>query len=393
MALTVKDNTVVAVEIEDTEGVYKAPTAASSFVQTLSDGTELTPAKELLERNVFNGSIGKSKSLTGTRTVSGAMPVEMRASEVEGAAPEYDELMRSAMGSRRQKTSDTTTSTGHTAAVINIEDADIGDFVAGDCVLIKEPGAFHVSPVTAVDPTPGSANITLLVPMGSAPSDNVVISKFTTYTVADSGHPSLSISKYVENARLEQAVGCRVTSMSLENFTTGQLASWNFAFDGMNWDCSLTPPPFTPDYDAAQPPIILRACLYKNDTVVDVNEFTMSLENTLGFATSTCSPNGRLSGRATERSISGSFNPYKQDDSCEYWEHLSNNDEFSLFVSAYVPSTTSGEFSQVVAIYMPNCVVTEVGESDQDGLLQEDVSYMATRGPEGNEDEIFVCFM
>jgi len=393
MALTVKDNTVIGIEIEDTEGTYKAPTAATSFVQTLSDGTELTPAKDLLERNIFNGSIGKSKPLTGTRTVSGSLPVEMRASDVEGSAPEYDALMRSAMGSRRQKTSDTTTKTGHTASQIEIEDADIGDFAIGDIILVKESGDFHVSPITAVDPSGGSANITLLVAAAGAFTDNVIIAKFTTYAVADSGHPSLSISKYVESARLEQATGSRVTSFSLENFTTGQLASFNFAFEGMDWDCSLTATPFTPDYDDSQPPIILSACVFKDAVQIDVNELSFSLENTLGFATSTCSPNGRTSGRATERSISGSFNPYKQDDTCENWDDFRDNTEFSLFASAQVPTAVTGEFDQVVAVYMQKCVVTEVGEADADGLLQNEVTYMAARGDEGDTAEIFIGFI
>ena len=73
MALTVKDNTVYGVEIEVTEGTYVAPDAATKFVQTLSDGTELNPSKELLERQIFNGSIGKTTPRTGTRTVSGSM--------------------------------------------------------------------------------------------------------------------------------------------------------------------------------------------------------------------------------------------------------------------------------------------------------------------------------
>ena len=77
MAIAVKDNTVYAVEIEDTENVYKAPTANTSYVQTLSDGAEMSPAKELLERNIFNGSLGKTTPRTGIRTVTGSLPVEI----------------------------------------------------------------------------------------------------------------------------------------------------------------------------------------------------------------------------------------------------------------------------------------------------------------------------
>ena len=392
MAIAVKDNTTIGVEIEDTEGTYKAPQSANSYVQTLSDGTEITPAKELLERNIFNGSIGKTTPLTGTRTVSGSLPTEARASSVEGDEPEYDALMQSAMGSRRQGVEVTSGET-HTTTVINIENADISNFEVGDMVLVKEAGAYHVSPISAVDDTVDAANITLLVPMASAPDDNVVIAAFTTYVTADSGHPSLSVSKYIEGVVLESAVGCRVSSMSLENFTTGQLASWNFGFEGLNFSRSITSSPFTPSYDTSRPPIILNACVYQDGASIQVNELTVSLENTLGFATSTCSSNGRISGRSTARVVSGSFNPYKQTDSIAQYSKFDATTEYSIFASAYVPSGVAGEFGQVVAIYLPNCITTELGESDQDGLLQESISFSAGRGQAGTEEELYVSFI
>jgi hypothetical protein len=392
MAIAVKDTTVIAVEIEDTEGVYKAPTAGTSYVQTLSDGTELTPAKELLERNVFNGSIGKTTPLTGTRTVSGTLPTETRASDVEGAAPEVDTLMQSALGTRKQGVS-ATTKTGNTASQLEIEDADIAQYSVGDIVLVKEAGAYHVSPIVAVDSTPTLANIQLLVPAGSAFSDNVEVSAFTTYSTADTGHPSLSVSKYVQGAVLEQAVGCRVNTLSLENFTTGQLASWSFGFEGLNFSRSITPSPFIPVYDTSRPPIILEACVYQDGVLVDVNELSFSVENTLGFVTSTCSTNGRISGRSTERTVSGSFNPYKSDDNIDQYNKFDTTSEYSLFAFAKVPTGVSGEYNQVVAVYIPNCITTELGESDQDGLLQEDVSFSAGRGQSGTEEEIYICFI
>lgn len=392
MAIAVKDNTIIAVEIEDTEGVYKAPTSGSSYVQTLSDGTELTPAKELLERDIFNGSIGKTTPLTGTKTVSGALPTECRASSVEGSAPEYDALMQSALGRRRQGSA-SVTKVGNTATTLEIEDADISKYNVGDSILVKEPGAFHVSPIVAVDDTLGAARVTLLIPASAPFSDNVEIAAFTTYVTANSGHPSMSVSKYVEGAVLEQATGCRVTSASLESFTTGQLASWNFGFEGLSFDRSITPSPFTPQYDTSRPPIILNACVYQDATRLQVNELTLSIENTLGFVTSTCSPNGRISGRATERVVSGSFNPYKTDDNIDQFLKFNSTTEYSISASAHVPTGVAGEFSQVVAVYVPNCITTELGEADQDDLLQETVSFSAGRGQSGTEEEVYISFI
>lgn len=396
MAIAVKDNTVFGVEIEDTENTYKAPQADTSYVQTLADGAEMTPAKELLDRDIFNGSIGKTTPRTGIRTVTGSMPVEMRASSTEGNAPEYDALLRSCLGSRRQVTTtsadDTDAGGPHTTSRIYLLDADASKYAVGDIVTVSVTGDYHTSPVSAVSNTPGDVYVDLLVAAANPFTDGDAIQALTTYVTANSGHPTLSISKYLEASVLEQATGCRVNSMALENFTTGQLASFNFGFEGMDFDRSVTAQPHTPSYSDAEPPIILEACVYQDGALIDVNEVAWSMENTLGFATSTCSSNGRISGRVTERTLTGSFNPYKQDDSITQFTKFKNNTEFSLFGTAKIPSATAGEYSQVVSFYMPSCIVTELGESDQDGLLQEDVSFSAGRGADGTGEEMYLSF-
>lgn len=396
MAIAVNDNTVYAVEIEVTEGTYVPPSAATSYVQALAEGAELVPAKETLERNILTGSIGKTTPLTGTRSVTGAIPVEMRAHSTEGAAPEYDKLMRSALGLRRQVSAttidDADAGSPHTSSRLYLLDVDANKYNVGDIVTVKKAGAYHTSPVSAVSNVAGDVYIDLLVAAGSAFADGNVIAAVTTYLTADSGHPSLSISKYIEEARLERAVGCKVTSLSLENFTTGQLANWAFALEGLDWDHSLTAQPHTPDFDDAQPPIILQACVYQDGVQIDVNELSFSLENSLGFVTSTCSENGRISSRATERNISGSLNPYKMDDSVDQSTNFKNNVTFSLFARAFVPTNVTGEYGKVVSFYMPNCIITEVAEADQDGLLQEELSFVASRGADGLQEELYISF-
>lgn len=396
MAIAVRDNTSFAVEIEDTEGTYKAPTAGTSYVQVLKDGAEMTRSQELLERNIFTGSIGKAQSRLGTRSVSGAMAVEMRAADTEGVAPEADKLYTSAMGSKKTRAA-VTTKTGNTATVLQIEDDDISDFSVNDIVLVKESGDFQLSWVSAVDTSVGAAEITLGLALNDAPADNVVIAAVSQYSTSNTGHPSLSISKYVEGTILEQAVGSRVTSMSVENFSTGQIPSVNFGFEGLSFDSSATSSPFTPDYDDSLPPIALRACIVQDGNKIQVNDFTLSLENTLGFVTSTCSENGRVSSRVTARSITGTINPYKDDTTLVQFEKFKCNTPYSLFVYAFNPELDSnceytGEFDGAVAFFLPNCITTELGESDQDGLLIDDVSFEANRGAAGTAEELKIAF-
>ena len=398
MAIAVKDNTAYAVEIESQEGTYVAPQSASSYILALEDGAEFSPEKELLERAVFNGSLGKTTPRTGMRQVSGAIPVEMRASSVEGSAPEYDALMRSALGLRRQASATTadnsdtgTAPEAHTVSRIYLADSDAGKYAVGDIVTIKRSNNYHTSPVSAVSDDAGDVHIDLLVSADVPFSNGDEVAAVTTYVTANSGHPSLSVSKYMEGARLEQASGCKVTTMELNGFETGQLASFNFGFEGLDWDTSLTPQPHVPTYDTALPPIILSACVYQDGQKIDVNALSISLDNELGFATSTCAPNGRFSARPTSRTITGTINPYKNDDDVDQMLKFKNNTEFSLFATAFVPSATEdGEYGQVVSIYMPNCIITEASEEDADGLLQEALSFQATRGQQATDEELYI---
>ncbi len=388
MAIVVKKNQSWAVEKEVTEGTYRAPQSAAAFVQTLQDGSEMSRSKELLERNIFTSSIGKTSPRTGQFQVSGSIGVEAKAFSTEGSAPEFSALMESALGSRRQIASEITSGISHTAKRIFL--SNTSTLAVGDIILVKEDGAFHVSPIESI-----STNVHIeLVIEASAPfSDAVVIAKSTIFNVADSGHPSLSISRYLEGSVLQYAVGAKVSSLSLENFSTGQIPSFNFSFEGLNFDSSLTAPPYSPSYDSQLPPIILNARVYMDDSVIDVNEMSFTLENTLGYQSSVNEINGRKSSRATERSITGSFNPYMSSDSLANYNKFKNNTPFSVFAYAKLPSSTAGEFSGIVAVYMPNCMITELAEADQDGLLQDNISFSANRGVTGTTPEIYIAFI
>lgn len=387
MSDVTKKSQAWAVKEEVTEGVYNAPSAATDFIQVQVDGGELSKSKEVIERNVYTSSIGKIAPRTSTFSASGTMNVEAKASSVQGTAPEYGLLVESAMGAKRSLASEVTTLTGNTASVLKVTDASL--FNVGDIILVKQAGAHHISPISAVDLD--DDEVTLLIP-GAAPfSNGVVIAKQTTYTVADSGHPSFSVSRYFENAVVQKAMGCKVSSMSLEGFSTGQLASFNFGFEGLNFDSQLAAPPVTPSYDAGVPPIILSAYVFMDGQAIAVNDFTLSLENTLAFKTATYAENGRISSRPTERSITGSFNPFMADDSMANFTKFKNNTQFSIFLYSMLPGA-AGEFSSAVGIYLPQCTMTEIAEADQDGLMQDSISFTAHRG-DGTKSEMFLTFI
>lgn len=391
MADTIKNNIKVAVMVESVEGTYLAPSSADAFISPLADGFEINPAKELLERNNLNASIGKSTARSGMRSVSGSIAVEAKANGVAGAEPEYAPLLKAALGASRQNTTVVTSkASGNTASILQIEDADISKFNIGDIILVKQAGAFHVSPITSKTSGAGTASITLLVahPSGDL-SDSVTIEKHSTYYTANSGHPTLSLSKYVEDARLEQAAGCRVASLSLNNFATGGLADFSFSLEGLSFGHSLAAPAYTPSYDTALPPVVLSAFVYMDGVAIEINELTFNVENSLAYKTSTASENGKISSRITQRVVTGSINPFKQNNSIANFSKFNADTEFSVFGYMGI-KTATGEFKDVVAFYLPKCMITEYSEGDQDGLLQESLSFSASRGPDGSSEEIYI---
>lgn len=394
-----KNTTIIGVEVEVTEGTYIAPQAATSYVAPLEDGFELSPSKELVERNILTSSISNPTPRTGLESVTVQIPVEYRGGGVEGTEPDFDPLLKGALGNRRQiAAQNTTKASGNTGSVLQIEDADIADYSVGDMVVILEAGAFHPCFITAKTSGAGTATITVAPAKASGSfSNSVVISKSTTYYPANSGHDSMSVSVYWGNTIREYAAGCKVTQMSVENFQTGQLASLNFALEGLDFNQADGAAPHTPSYDGgnAIPPIILRACVYQNGTSIDINNFSMQLTNELGFITSTCSASGKTSSRVTARSISGSINPYKDDTSVAQWTKFDQNTEYALIVFAYNPSSTTGEISMgsCVGIYLPQCITTELKVGDQEGILVDDISFQATAGSSGSSNDIYMGFV
>lgn len=391
----IKGSTIVGLIEEVTEGTYVAPAAATDFTQILKDGFSMTPSKELVERNLLSTSIGKVTPRVGKKSVAVEMPVEFRASGVEGGQPDFHILLKNLFGSTRTITAQNTSkAAGNTAQVLQIEDADIADYTVGDIVVVLESGDYIVSPITAVDSTGGAANITLLrTRAAGAFSGSVVISKSQMYLPANTGHTAMSISSYWANEIRESAIGCKVASMSLNNFSTGAIGDFGFSLEGLSFDQIDGVSPFSsPTYDIGLPPLILSSCIYQDGTEIKMNELSMSFENTISFLESTCSADGRISSRVSSRAISGSIAPYKDDTSVSQFTNFDNNTEYSLFFYSANPSTTSGEFDlgSVVGIYLPKCITTELAVADVDETLTDAISFSATRGAAGTTEEIYM---
>lgn len=397
-----KLESVVAVTEEVTEGTYVAPASSTDgYVQPLDDFVGFSPTKELVERNILRPQLGQITPRTGLKRAEASLATEFRASGTEGEKPDFDLLLETALGSSRQTTTQTTTKAApaHTTTTIYIEDADIGDFAVGDGIVVLETGSHEHVVVTAVDSVSADKNITVSPAMSGAPSASVVISKFTTYFGASSGSSakSLSVTNYMGNGGVSQRVtGAKVSSLSLDNFTTGQLASFNFGMNGLSLTEVLETSPFTPEFDAnGLPPLILSACVFRNGVQIDVNNFSLSVSNTLSERLTTCDPDGITGISLTEREITGSFDPYKSDTDTNLFDDFDNNTSYSIIALAATPSSTAGELTlgSAISIYLPNVITTEFAPQDLNNIIQDGVSFAATAGDSGSDTDIFISMV
>jgi hypothetical protein len=392
MGFSIKQNTKVAVTKETTAGTYEAP-ADADFIAVQADGLELNGTKDALERNILGTGLTKAQPRTANRSVSGTIPCEFKSGSTEGSEPEYGVMAESALGATRTSGTNVTSETANTSTQLNIGDADISKFKVGDTALVQEAGAFHLSPITVVDESLGAAFITLLVAGAGAFSDNVVVANFTTYVAADTGHPTFSVTKYVEDNIKTEGVGCRTASMAIENFVANQLASWSFGIEGLDFTTAVSAITNTPSYDSSLPPIIVEACIFKNGVKLPVGEMSFSVENTIANITSTCAPSGKLGSRVSDRVITGTLVPYVEDDNVDIQAEFDNDSLYSIFGYAYNPTSTTGEFNQVISFYMPNCSTTELTEADADGILTHNISFSASGGQDGSATPIFITFI
>lgn len=381
MADSVKKNTVVFVTEEVTEGTYVAPTLGSQAVQVLSSGLALTPAKELVERSIATGGIGKVAGRPGQRSVKATIPVEFKAGSSEGAAPEYNSLLKAALGAVRSVASAVTASTSDgatgTSSRVPLANADKNKYAVNDVVRVRRSGNDdHIGRVSAVGNTDGSVSVTVQPALASGSfGAGDVVSKVKTYYTADTGHPIISLTKEIESALVEKGIGCRVASLALNNFSTGKIADWSFGLEGLDFDRVLTPTGVTASFDTSTPPLILSAKVFIDGVEIEVDEVALNLANSLAFKTATNSASGRVSSRITERTVSGSFKPYKQDDDIDLFTKFTETTTFDLMLYAYNPGSTSTEKTQICAIFIPDCLITEMSEADKNGLLQDSISF------------------
>lgn len=391
METLVKGEGALFIKREVTEGVHVAPTSADDAVEPLTDGLEFTLEREEIERNTLSNTVEAVEPRLGRKTVTGAIPIEFKAGKEEGAYPRGADLYESLFGGKHLLTTRVTTKAGNTTTVLQIEDADISKFKVGMCILVLEAGKFEVRPISEIDDTPGSANIVLPIALKNIPSDNVQIAKCLTY-FHDKATPAFSAENFLGGKIKEVLTGFKAISAAIENWTVWSTPSINFSVEGLDVSREVGDTPFVPDFsEDAQVPVINHACAWIGQNEVDYTELTASFENTKADLESACAPSGKIGSRKTAFNTTASINPYMSGDDVTRWDNFQNNVNTSLFTYAFNPSETEGEFSQVVALWLPNVKIINMPTGDTEGVLIDQIEFKAFK-KKGN-DTVFMSFI
>jgi hypothetical protein len=392
MATLVKGESSLYVTEEVTRGTYVAPSVDANGLEPNEDGIEFSMTREEIERNTLTSTIEAVEPRLGLKNVSGSFSMEFKAGASAGATPRGGSVYKSLLGGKRNASTTTTTkASGNTTTFLAIEDADISKFAAGDIVLVKKSGAYMVRPIASRVTTPGSAGLNLAFALDSSPGNSVVIEKFTTYYHTSDDQP-LSVTWYPGGEIEEQYTGMDCVSATLESWTANQTPSWSFSFTGLDVTKAVDTPSVSVDFSSdADVPVMQGAKAYLGGTAVDYIELGLSIENTRADMPAANQSTGKIGSRKTEFAVTGSINPYMASDSVARWETYNDGDTTSFFAYASNPTGTTGEFNQIVAIWLPNVKITNMPMGDQDGVLTDNIEFKAFRSA-GN-DSIFLGFI
>jgi len=382
-----KNKTLVALVEEVTEGTPIDPSAGAEFIQVL-DGITNDPAKELVERAVITPLKGKIQPRTSTRSASGSLPLEWKASGTEGADDlEAGIAYEALLGGKTQISARDEVEATSTASAFLVTGHGL---TVGMFLHILEPGAHHLAFVKSVE---GVDDFTITPPMPGAPTPGTEYAKSTVY-FADDNEKTFTETIYWGDEIKEQIDGVRPASCSFENIVTGQTPNASFSLQGLNFTEVDGSAPVTPVYNDTLPPIALSATVSMGGACIDMDELSFSVENTISNLTSVCSADGIIASRISERAVAGSLTPYLDDADVSNFTKFNENTDFELIVTLANPSGVDGELEigSAIGAYMPQCIFTALPKADKDGTLTQAGEFQAHTGATGDKVEIFLGF-
>lgn len=221
-------SSVLAIVPEVTEGTPVNPSAATQYT-ALQDDFAMEPSIDVLENAELKNSLGMSKSILGLENPTASFSHYLRHSGTEGAAPDYNDLLKAAFGTEVVASTEYDTTTSSTTAIVKMPGGEGANFRRGQALLIKHSANdWEIRPIHSIS----TDDLTLGFALSVAPGSGINTGKAVTYVPADASHQTLSIHHYLGNGGAYQMMaGARVTELGIE-FPAGELINASFTLEG-----------------------------------------------------------------------------------------------------------------------------------------------------------------
>ena len=231
MAYVVTRSSVLAIMKETTEGTPVAPAAGTDFV-ALQDNFTLTPSFNSLENAELRSSIGATKPIQGSEAPTASLSHYVRASGVEGQAPNYGKLLEAAFGAVSIAAAEYDTVASSTVAQIKVNTGEGATFERGEALLIKD--GTNGYRIRCIDSVSGD-NLNIGFELPVAPAAGVNLGKAVLYKPVNTGHPSLTLWHFLGNGgAIQMIAGARVTSYSVD-IQAQELINATYSIDGVSY--------------------------------------------------------------------------------------------------------------------------------------------------------------
>lgn len=213
-----------AVVEELVNGDLLLPTSGTEFVP-LRPGFTMSPSLEDLTSDEMVNDIGKTKSSIGIETVEGTHPAYFKSKGSSGF-PNWEIILRSALGTKNQRTSTDLVVAGSTVTAVKVADASL--YQVGQAVMING----EIRNIIALNTTTDVLTMNFAF---TAVSTGDVIQKCYCVAPASSGHPSYSSTIYrASGTAIEAAAGCLTKQVTM-TMEAGKQAEISFNFEGVKY--------------------------------------------------------------------------------------------------------------------------------------------------------------
>lgn len=228
MAISSKSS-VLGLMIESTEGTPLAPSGVTKFIALQPDAA-MAPATAVLTNDEIRSSIGAAKDILGSEAPTFSMSAYLRASGVEGQAPNYGPLLKSVFGGEAVASTEYNTVASSTTTVVKVDTGEGATFQRGEALLIKDgTNGYRIRCIDSIS----SDDLTIGFQLPNAPGTGVNLGKCSLYYPANSGHPSLSLFHYLGNGGATQMLAGGRTVSADFSASAGELVNGSYSVEGV----------------------------------------------------------------------------------------------------------------------------------------------------------------